>query len=87
MPNIKSAKKRMELGRAAQTRNRAVRSRIRTAIKNVRAAEDVETAEARLRTAVALLDRAARRRLYHPNKVARAKAQLQKHVNRVATGA
>lgn len=87
MPNIKSAKKRMELGRVAQTRNRAVRSRIRTAIKNVRAAEDVETAEARLRTAVALLDRAARRRLYHPNKVARAKAQLQKHVNRVATGA
>ncbi len=81
MPNIKSAKKRMELSRTAQTRNRAVRSRIRTAIKQVRAAEDVETAESRLRQAVALLDRAARRRLYHPNKVARAKAQLQRRVN------
>lgn len=86
MPNIKSAKKRMELGRAAQARNRAVRSRIRTAIKNVRTAEDAETAEARFRTAVALLDRAARRRLYHPNKVARAKAQLQKYVSQVAAG-
>lgn len=83
MPNIKSAKKRMELSRDAQTRNRAVRSRIRTAIKNVRSAEDVESAESRLRQAVALLDRAGRRRLYHPNKVARAKAQLQVYVNRM----
>ena len=85
MPNIKSAKKRMELSRSAQAKNRAVRSRIRTAIKQVRTAEDTETAEARLRQAVTLLDRAARTRLYHPNKVARAKAQLQKHVNGLAS--
>jgi small subunit ribosomal protein S20 len=81
MPNIKSAKKRMELGRKWQARNRAVRSRIRTAIKRVREAEDPETAEARLREVTALLDRAATRRLFHPNKVARAKSQLHKHVN------
>jgi small subunit ribosomal protein S20 len=87
MPNIKSAKKRMELSRDAQSRNRAVRSRIRTAIKQVRSAEDVDSAETRLRQAVALLDRASRRRLFHPNKVARAKAQLQTFVNRMRAGA
>jgi small subunit ribosomal protein S20 len=87
MPNIKSAKKRMELSRVAQDRNRAVRSRIRTAIKQVRAAEDHETAEARLRAAVVLLDRASRRRLYHPNRVARTKSQLQRYVNGLAADA
>jgi small subunit ribosomal protein S20 len=86
MPNIKSAKKRMELGRKWQARNRVVRSRIRTAVKRVREAEDAETAEARLRQAVSLLDRAARRRLHHPNKVARLKSQLQKHVDALKEG-
>ncbi len=81
MPNIKSAKKRMQLSRDAQSRNRAVRSRLRTAVKRVREAETAEDAQARLREAVALLDRAARTRLAHPNRVARVKSQLQRHVN------
>jgi small subunit ribosomal protein S20 len=82
MPNIKSAQKRMELSRAAQAKNRSTRSRIRTAVKRVRDADDSAAAEARFREAVSLLDRAARRRLFHPNKVARAKSQLQKLVAR-----
>ncbi|MGD8321740.1 MAG: 30S ribosomal protein S20 [Gemmatimonadota bacterium] len=81
MPNIKSAKKRMELSRAARTKNRAERSRIRTAIKRVRAAETAEEAQARLVEAQAVLDRAATRRLFHPKAVARLKGQLQRHVN------
>lgn len=81
MPKIKSAKKRMELSRKWAARNRTSRARIRTAVKRVREAEDLETAETRLRTAFSLLDRAARRRLYHPNKVARLKSQLQRHVD------
>lgn len=85
MPNIKSAKKRMELSRKWTVRNRQVRSRLRTAVKRVREAEDAETAEARLREAVTLLDRAGRRRIFHPNKVARVKSQLQKHVNELTT--
>lgn len=87
MPNIKSSQKRMELGRKWQARNRMVRSRIRTAIKRVRQAEDAATAETYLREVVALLDRAGTRRLYHPNKVARAKGQLQKFVNGLKAGA
>ena len=81
MPNIKSAKKRAVLDRKWGERNRKVRARIRTLIKRVREAEDLETAEARFRDAEKVLDRAARKRLYHPNKVARVKSQLQRHVN------
>jgi len=81
MPNIKSAKKRMELSRAARSKNRAERSRIRTAIKRVRAAGSADDARARLLEAQAVLDRAANRRLIHPNAVARLKGQLQRHVN------
>jgi len=86
MPNIKSAKKRMHLSRQAATKNRAVRSRIRTAVKKVREAEGVEDAQARLAEAVALLDRAGRTRLVHPNRVARVKSQLQLHVNGLKSG-
>ena len=85
MPNIKSAKKRMNLSAAARTANRSERSRIRTAVKQVRAADNAEDSQARLKEAVALLDRAATRRLFHPNRVARAKGQLQKHVNGLAS--
>jgi small subunit ribosomal protein S20 len=81
MPNIKSAKKRMELSRAANSRNRINRSRIRTAIRRVREAETVEAAQAHMKEAVTLLDRAATKRLLHPNRVARLKSQIARRVN------
>ncbi len=80
MPNIKSARKRMELGRAARTRNRQDRSRIRTAIRRVGEAGSQGEAEERRRAAVALIDRAAGRRVIHPNKAARIKSQLDRLV-------
>lgn len=81
MPNIKSAKKRMELSRAANTRNRAERSRIRTAIRRVREADDVTVAQERLKDAVALLDRAATKNLLPANRTSRIKSQLALQVN------
>ena len=84
MPNIKSAKKRMELSRAANDRNRVDRSRIKTAIRRVREAETAETAQVYLKDAIALLDRAATKRLLHPNRVARIKGQIARHVNGLA---
>ncbi|MGY8779324.1 MAG: 30S ribosomal protein S20 [Longimicrobiales bacterium] len=84
MPNIKSAKKRMVLSAAARTKNRAERSRIRNAIKQVRAAESAADGAKLLVAAVALLDRAATRRLFHPNRIARIKGQLARHVNALA---
>lgn len=81
MPNIKSAKKRMELSAKARERNRAARSRLRTAIKNVRSAETAEAAQSAMTQAVSLLDRAARTHLVHPRKADRLKGRLQKKVN------
>ncbi|MCK5653490.1 MAG: 30S ribosomal protein S20 [Gemmatimonadetes bacterium] len=80
MPNIKSAKKRMELSRRAADRNRRKRSRIRTAVKRIRQTEDADTAGTLLKEAVALLDRAAQANLMHPNRAARIKSQLTRHV-------
>lgn len=81
MPQIKSSKKRMELSRKWAARNQARRTRIRSAMKRVREATDPEEAEELLRDAFALLDRAATKRLLHPNKVGRLKSQLHRHVN------
>ena len=75
MPNIASAKKNMRKSRAAQARNRAQRSALRTALKKAK----VEGVSADVRnTAVSLLDRAARKGLIHKNKAARHKRQLAK---------
>jgi small subunit ribosomal protein S20 len=80
MPNLKSSKKRMQLSALAKGRNRSERARIRTAVKNVRQATSAEVGEARLREAVALLDRAATKKLYPPNRVGHMKGALTKFV-------
>ncbi|MYI06191.1 MAG: 30S ribosomal protein S20 [Gemmatimonadetes bacterium] len=80
MPNIKSARKRMELSRTARSRNREARSRIRTALRRVREASSPDEADEQRRAAVALIDRAARRRVIHPNKAGRIKSQLDRLV-------
>jgi small subunit ribosomal protein S20 len=83
MPRIKSAKKRMQLSRKWTAQNRAARARLRTAVKRVRQAPDAAEAGANLPQAIALLDRAGRSNLMHPNRVARVKSQLQSHVNKL----
>jgi small subunit ribosomal protein S20 len=76
LPNIKSAEKRMRTQRVREERNRQKRSRLRTALKKVRLAESAEVAESAYADAKSLLDRAAAKRLIHPNKAARLKSQL-----------
>ena len=80
MPNLKSSKKRMQLNAVARGKNRAERARIRTAIKNVRAATTAKDGEAQLRQAVALLDRAATKHLIPANRVGHTKSSLTKFV-------
>ena len=81
MPNIKSARKRMNLSAAARDRNRSARARIRTAMRRVREAGSVEEGRRLLGEATALLDRAANRRLIHPNRAGRLKSQLARLVD------
>jgi small subunit ribosomal protein S20 len=77
VPRIESAKKRMRQARGRTAQNRTQRSRLRSALKKVRAATgaEVETAYAE---AVQLLDRAGRKHLIHPNAAARQKRRLAK---------
>jgi small subunit ribosomal protein S20 len=81
VPNIASAKKNMRKSRAAQARNRAQRSALRTALKKAKA----EGASAEVRgVATTLLDRAARKGLIHKNAAARQKSRMAKRVNAAA---
>ena len=76
MPNSKSAEKRMRTNKIREERNKAGRSRLRTAIKSVHQADGAEAADTNFDRAKSLIDRAAARRLIHPNKAARLKSQL-----------
>ena len=63
MPRIKSAKKRMRQAKTHTVLNRTQRSKLRTAIKKVRAAVAGEAKQA-YAEAVKMLDRAGRKRLF-----------------------
>jgi small subunit ribosomal protein S20 len=81
VPNIASAKKNMRKSRAAQARNRAQRSALRTALKKAKA----EGASAEVRgMATTLLDRAARKGLIHKNAAARQKSRMAKRAHAAA---
>jgi small subunit ribosomal protein S20 len=84
MPNLKSSKKRVKLNLIARARNRSERARIRTAVKMVRTAPSADVAETRLREAVALLDRAATKKLYPPNRIGHMKSNLTLYVRSLA---
>lgn len=80
MPNIASAKKNLRKSRAAEIRNRAQRSALRTALKKAKSAEASE--DTRL-AAVRLLDRAARKGLIHRNAAARQKSAIARKAAKV----
>ena len=81
MANIKSQKKRIITNAKATSRNKAVRSELRSRVKNaIETAGTPENQEA-LRLAVKRLDKAATKGIIHPNQAARRKSRLMKHVN------
>lgn len=81
MPTIKSAEKKLRQSRKRREHNKSIRSEIRTHEKKVREAESPEEAEAALKDAYAVLDRAAGKGVIHPNKADRKKSQLASHVD------
>jgi small subunit ribosomal protein S20 len=80
VPRIKSAKKRMRQTKVRTERNRAQKSALRTAVKKVRTAATPADAQAALKAAEALLDRAGRKNLVHRNTASRTKSRLAKLV-------
>jgi small subunit ribosomal protein S20 len=80
LANSPSAEKRHRQSQKRYEHNRAQRSRMKTSIKRVLNAQDAESGDAALREVSAMLDRLAARRVIHPNKAARKKSQLARHV-------
>lgn len=78
MPNIKSAIKRVELGKARTIKNAAAKSTLRTIIRRFEESisTDSETAALALKKATRALDKASSKGLIHKNLAARKKSRL-----------
>jgi small subunit ribosomal protein S20 len=79
MPHTKSAKKSLRQNEKRRLRNRATKSAIKTQIKRVLAAAkegNVDQLRQEYNLAAKKLDKAAARRVVHPNLAARKKSQL-----------
>ena len=89
MANHKSARKQHRQSLAGRHRNRQHRSRLRTAIKQLKLAMaegDVAQAQALLPETLSLYDRSAKLGAVHHNAAARAKSRLTRAFNRAAAG-
>lgn len=79
MANTKSALKRMRQSEQRRLRNRAVRSKVRTAVKVARATEG-PAAPAAVLDAIRALDKAVAKGVIHRNAAARRKSALARRL-------
>jgi len=87
LANIKSAKKRILVNETKAARNKAIKSKVKTAVKKVEAAvaaKDAETAKTALRAAIVEISKAGTKGVYHKNNSARKVSRLTKLVNAMA---
>ncbi|MBQ5598069.1 MAG: 30S ribosomal protein S20, partial [Clostridia bacterium] len=83
MPNIKSAKKRVQVAEVRAARNKACNSALKTSIKKANAAidnNDANKAEA-VKAAVKSIDQAAAKGILHKNCAAHKKSAMIKKLN------
>lgn len=87
MPNIKSSAKRDQLQKAANAKNRAMKSSLRTEMKKfdaaVEAGDGAKAAET-YKVAVKSVDKAASKGLIHKNNAAHKKSAMAKKLNALA---
>lgn len=87
MANIKSAKKRVLTTQIKTARNKAIKSKVKTYVKNVEsavAAGDKAVAQTALNNAISEISKAASKGIYHKNTAARKVSRLTKAVNAMA---
>lgn len=86
MANHKSALKRHRQSLVARARNRAMKTRVKSAIKAVRSAielKDAAAAQAALKDATVILDSAASKKIIHWKTAARKVSRLNLAVNKI----
>ncbi len=84
MANHKSALKRHKQSLKRRMRNRMIKSQVKTAIRKVNeaiAASSVEDAQAALRAAIPVIDRAASKGTFHRKTASRKVSRLTRRVN------
>ncbi len=83
MVKVSSALKRQKQNLKRRGRNQAVKSAVRTIFKkaSLAVAEHSPDAEAEVKKAFSIADRAAAKRIIHPNKAARKKSRLMKKLS------
>lgn len=87
MPNIKSAKKRVELAKAANAKNKAEKSVLRSTVKKFDAAVaegNREQANSAYKAAVKTVDQAVKKGILHKNTAARKKSSMAVKMNKLA---
>ena len=87
MANIKSAKKRILVNETKAAINKAIKSKVKTAVKKVEAAvaaKDAETAKTALRAAIVEISKAGTKGVYHKKTVSRKISRLSKAVSSIA---
>ena len=86
MPNIKSAKKRVQIEERNKLRNTARKSALKTALKKVYSAiknnETADTIKEAVNKAYSVIDKAVSKGVIHKNTAARKKSRLVRHVNK-----
>lgn len=90
MPHTSSAKKRLRQTIKRRLRNRSAKKTIKLQVRKVlEPAKDVSLDQLRqdLKVAIKKLDKAAARRVIHPNTAARKKSQLARRINAQARAA
>ena len=86
MANIKSAKKRIQVTLVRTERNKAIRSKVKTAIKKDESAvatNDKQLAKDNLKNAIVEITKAASKGVYHKNNASRKVARLSKAVDSI----
>ena len=87
MPNIKSAKKRVLLSRAANEKNKQEKTALKTTIKKFEAAVvsgNKELADSAYTEAIKTIDKAVVKGILHKNTAARKKSNITKKMNKLA---
>ncbi len=86
MPVTKSAQKQMRASERKRLRNKSARTLAKTNItkaEKVISSGELESAQKAVVVAISSVDKAAEKRIIHPNNAARRKARLMKKLNEV----
>ena len=86
MPVTKSAQKQMRVAERRQLRNKSIRSQCKTSVTKAERlifSGELEAAQKAAVAAISTLDKAAKKRIIHPNNASRRKSRLMKKLNEV----